>query len=98
MEVRAEAVGGDATAWRCSADADAVGRAGRRGSLAIVAVFGLGGASLFDVACISPTAEETLLVKEEIAQPVHEAASLGCGVPIRGVAEVEASEVVGGYL
>jgi hypothetical protein len=45
---------------------------------------------------ISPAAVEILLVKEEIAQPVQEAASLGCGVLIRGAAVVEGSAVLGG--
>lgn len=42
--------------------------------------------------------EETLFVNEEMAQPVHEAASLelGCGVLIRGADAFDASTAVGG--
>ena len=48
-----------------------------------------------ELGSISPAAVEILLVNEEIAQPAQEAASLGCGVLIRGVVAV-ASEVAGG--
>ena len=44
--------------------------------------------------CMSPLAVASLLVKEEIAQPVHPALSF-CGVPIRGTAPF-ADVVVGG--
>jgi len=45
---------------------------------------------------ISPAACEILLVKDEIAQPAHEAASVATGVPIRGADEEVAFSVVGG--
>lgn len=96
VEVRVDDIGGDATAWRWSADADAVA-AGRRVSLTTGIEAGRGaGASPLEVAWISPAADETLLVKEEIAQPVQEAASLDCGVLIRGVADIGVSAVGGG--
>lgn len=49
-----------------------------------------------DVDWISPTAVDTLLVKEEMAQPVHEAASLGWGVLIRGAPALVESVAAGG--
>ena len=46
--------------------------------------------------CISPDVAETLFVKDDIAHPVQEAASLGCGVPILGAGVADASVVLGG--
>lgn len=98
MEVRAEVAGGDATAclWRADADAvpgarlgsDVGAEAGREG---LATPFAFAGDDE-----ISPAADETLLVNEEIAQPAHEAASLGCGVLIRGVGVADVSVVGGG--
>ena len=45
---------------------------------------------------MSPTAADTLLVKEEMAHPVQDAASIGCGVLIRGVFVVDNSAALGG--
>ena len=96
--MRAEFAGGEITACRCSVDAEAVPWFGRRPSL--VNGTELGRADGFDVpfavGWISPTAAETLLVKEEIAQPVQDAASLGCGVLIRGAVALDASILGGG--
>ena len=95
MDVRAEVAGGEITAWRCRADAEAVLGA-LRDSVVRGADEGRAGLGVpFGLVDISPTAAETLLVKEEMAQPVQEAASLGCGVLIRGAA-VEASAALGG--
>ncbi len=79
MDVRVEAVGGEVTAWRWRAEADVVvgrrrgsamrGAEEERGALAEVPL----GAAVV----ISPWAAESLLVKEEMAHPAHEAASLG---------------------
>jgi len=95
--VRAEVAGGEMTAWRWSAEAEVVpGPGGLRGSVVKGAEDGRAGlAEPLGLVVISPTAEDTLFVKEEMAQPVQEAASLGCGVPIRG-ADVEASTAPGG--
>jgi len=97
--VRAEAAGGEETACRCSADAEAeaVPAAGRRTSFAVGAEFGRAAGTdvPFEAGCISPAAVETLLVNEEIAQPAQEATSFACGVLIRGVFAV-ASAVAGG--
>ena len=93
--MRADVAGGEMTAWRCRAEAEAV-PGGLRDSVVRGAEEGRAGLdAAFRSAVISPTAVETLLVKEEMAQPVQEAASLGCGVPIRGVA-VEDSTAFGG--
>jgi len=96
--VRAEVAGGEITAWRWSAEAEAVPGAFRgsavRGADADRA--GAGAGAPLALAVISPAVVEILLVKEEIAQPVQEAASLDCGVLIRGAPVVEASEVFGG--
>lgn len=83
------------TAWRCRADAEAV-PGSLRGSVVKGAEEGrVGLVGPLGLVVISPTAEETLLVKDEMAQPAHEAASVGCGVLIRGAA-VEASAAFGG--
>ena len=77
--MRVESAGGVATAWRCNEDAEAVPGDGFRTSLVRGAEFGrdVGAAALFELGWISPTTVETLLVNEEMAQPVQEAASLG---------------------
>jgi len=94
--VRAEVAGGEMTAWRCRAEAEAVPRA-FRGSAVRGAEEGRAGPGVpLALAVISPAAVEILLVKEEMAQPVQDAASLGCGVLIRGAPVVEASAVLGG--
>jgi hypothetical protein len=84
-----------ATACRCKAEAEAVPGV-RRGSVVDGAEEGRGGPLESDV--ISPAAAETLLVKEEMAQPAHDAASLalGWGVLMRGAAPADASVVLGG--
>ncbi len=97
--MRAEVGRGEMTAWRWRAEAEAV-PGGLRGSVLKGAEEGRAGLAEplgfgFGFVVISPTAEETLLVKEEMAQPVQDAASLGCGVPIRGAA-AEASTAPGG--
>lgn len=93
--MRAEVAGGEMTAWRCRADAEAV-PGGLRDSVVKGAEEGRAGLGVpLGLVVISPTAAETLLVKEEMAQPVQEAASLGCGVLIRGAA-VTASTAFGG--
>ena len=96
--MRVESAGGVATAWRCNTDAEAVPGAGLRTSLVKGAEFGrdVGAAVPFELGWISPAAAETLLVNEEMAQPVQEAASLGCGVLIRGVLEFDVSAALGG--
>lgn len=77
VDVRADVAGGEATACRWRADADAV-PGGRRGSVTGAEAGRDGFVAPFEAGDeISPAAAETLLVNEEIAQPVHEAASLG---------------------
>ena len=95
--MRVESAGGDATACRCSADADAVPGVGLRTSLVKGVELGriVGSAATIALGCISPTAAETLFVKDEMAHPVQEAASFGCGVLIRGVFELDVSAAVG---
>lgn len=95
VDVRAEVVGGEATAWRWRADADAV-PGGRRDSDVGAEEGRVGFAVALEAGEISPAAVETLLVKEEMAQPVHEAASLDWGVLIRGVGVADVSVVGGG--
>jgi len=77
-------------------DAEAVIGAGRRTSL-------VAGTELGRVTCvaalldwISPAVDETLFVNEEMAQPAHDAASLGWGVLMRGADAFDASTAVGG--
>lgn len=85
MDVRVETAGGVAIACRWRTDADAVLGARRRTSLVCGAEGGRGAVPLeMEFDWISPAAEETLFVNEEIAQPVQEAASLGWGVLMRG--------------
>jgi hypothetical protein len=50
----------------------------------------------FKVGWISPAAVDTLFVNDEMAHPVHEAGSLGCGVLIRGAAVVDAPAALRG--
>lgn len=93
VEVRVEAGGGDVMAWRWSADAEAEARTGTFNVL--VSNDGVGRARVLadgvaeDEGSMSPAAVEILLVNEEMAQPVQDAASLGWGVAIRGVVEFE---------
>ena len=96
--MRVDSAGGVATASRCKADAEAVPGAGLRTSLVKGVGLGrvVGAAAPFAFGWISPTAAETLFVKDEMAHPVQEAASLGCGVLIRGVFELDVSAAVGG--
>lgn len=77
--MRVERAGGVATACRCNVDAEAVPGADLRISFVRGAEFGreLGAAEPLELGWISPAAAETLLVNDEIAQPVQEAASLG---------------------
>lgn len=92
MDVRVESGGGgEVMVWRCRADAEAVARMGR------VAGFSRAeeGADGED-GSMSPAAVESLLVKLEIAQPAQEAASLACGVLMRGVVETERLGASGG--
>ena len=99
VEVRVEVAGGEATACRWRFDADAVIGAGRRISLVAGTELGRGAMGVVvPLDCISPAVEETLFVNEEMAQPVHEAASLefGCGVLIRGADAFDASTAVRG--
>ena len=88
--MRAEVMGGEATACRCNAEAEDVFGGGRRTSFVAGAEVGrvVGAEDPFVAACISPAAEEILLVKEDIAQPAHPLPSLGCGVLMRGVVVV----------
>lgn len=90
MEVRVEVGGGDVMAWRWRADAEAEARTGALTGL-ISNVEGGRARELAGEAegSMSPAAVEILLVNEEMAQPVHDAASLGWGVPMRGVVELE---------
>ena len=90
MEVRVEVGGGDVMAWRWRADAEAEARTGTL--TALVSSVGGGRARVLadeEDGSMSPAAVEILLVNEEMAQPVQDAASLGWGVPMRGVVEVE---------
>lgn len=91
--MRVEVAGGEATACRCSVEADAVMGAGRRISLVAGTELGRAAGVAVPLDWISPAADETLFVNDEIAQPVHDAASLGWGVLIRGADE---STVLGG--
>ena len=77
--MRVERAGGVATACLCSADAEAVPDAGLLISLVEGAEFEREARAVdpLELGWISPTAAETLLVNEEMAQPVQEAASLG---------------------
>lgn len=98
MDVRVEGAGGTATACLCNADAEAVPETGRRVSLAKGAEFrgdARDGAP-FEPGWISPAAAETLFVKEEMAQPAHDAVSLGWGVLICSVVEFDVSAALGG--
>src|SRR5690606_8142532 len=85
--------GGDATACRWSVDAEA--RPPLFGTVGLGEVAGLGVVVPF--AWISPAAVDSLLVKDDIAQPAHdeEAGSLACGVPIRGAGELSDAFVGG---
>ena len=97
--MRVERAGGVATTWRCTADAEAVPGAGFRAALVDSVEFGrdVGAAAApLELGWISPAAAGTLFVNDEIAQLVHEAASLGCGVLIRGVFEFVVSTALGG--
>ena len=58
---------GDVTAWRWRLDADAVDDDLISFKLGV----GRGVAGVSLAVCISPAAEESLLVKDEMAQPVH---------------------------
>ncbi len=77
--MRVERAVGVATACRCNADAEAVPGTGLRTSLVKGAELerDVGAGDTFELFWISPVAAETLLVNEEIAQPVQDAASLG---------------------
>lgn len=77
--MRVEVAGGEVTACRWRVDADAVTGFGRRVSFGVGMEFdrGFGGAVPLEDVWISPVAEATLLVNDDIAQPVQEAASLG---------------------
>lgn len=94
MEVRE----GEATAWRWRVDAEAVAVmvVGRRISLLAGCELGRILGVVVPLDWISPAVEETLLVKEEMAQPAQEAASLGWGVLMRGAVAFEESTAVGG--
>lgn len=96
--MRAEFAAGETTICRCNADAEAVPGFGRRGSLVNRRELGRadGFGVPFAVGWMSPVAAETLLVKEEMAQPVQEAASLGCGVLMRGAPALDVSTALGG--
>ncbi len=76
MDVRVEVMDGEATAWRWRTDADDV-PGGRRGSDVGAEEARVGFVPPLEAGDISPAAVDTLLVKDEMAQPVHEAASLG---------------------
>ena len=89
--MRVERGGGEVMVWRWRADAEAVERIGR------VAGFSTAGdGAAVEDGSMSPAAVESLLVKLEIAQPAQEAASLGCGAPMRGVVESERLGASGG--
>lgn len=87
--MRVDVGGGDVIAWRWSADAEADARTGTL--TALVSSVGGGSARVLadEEGSMSPAAVEILLVNEEMAQPVQDAASLGWGVPMRGVVELE---------
>lgn len=96
VDVRAEVAGGEATACRWRADADAVPGSLLGSDVGAEAVCGVFVAPFETDDVISPAAAETLLVNDEMAQPVHEAASLGCGVLMRGVGVADVSVAGGG--
>lgn len=75
--MRVEAGGGDVMACRWRADAEAEARTGTL--TALVSSVGGGRARVLadEEGSMSPAAVEILLVNEEMAQPVHDAASLG---------------------
>lgn len=88
-----EAGGGDLTACRCSEEADEVGFLVPGPGPGDGAGRGVAVPDAVPLVCISPAAEDILFVKEEMAQPVHEEPSLGCGVLMRGALPVS---VLGG--
>ncbi len=96
MDVRAEVAGGEMTAWRWRTDAEAVPGSFRGSAVRGTDEGRAGPVTPLALVVISPEAVEILLVKEEMAQPVQEAASLGCGVLILGAAVVDTSIVLGG--
>ncbi len=80
--------GGDMSAWRARVEADDIGAPGRLAVDAEVTgrddPFAAAAADEDEDDWISPAAAESLLVKEEMAQPAHDAAcSLGWGVLMR---------------
>ena len=83
------------TACLCKADAEAVPGV-RFASLPRGADDDLVVGGVMEAACISPAAVDILFVNDEIAHPAQEAASLDCGVLIRGAVLPELSEAVGG--
>ena len=94
--MRLDAGGGEVMACLCRADADAVVPGVLRGSVGGGREEGRGGwEEPLALDWISPAAVESVLVNEEIAQPVQEAASLGWGVLIRGAEPADASAMVG---
>lgn len=80
-------------AWRWRADAEAEARTGALTGLVSSVEGGrarvLAEAATEEEGSMSPAAVDILFVNEEMAQPVHDAASLGWGVPMRGVVELE---------
>lgn len=82
---RDDSGGGEVTAWRWRFDADAVGALFASGPGDAVRA-GVLAPDPFAAVCMSPAAEDSLFVNDEIAHPVQPEDSLACGVAIRGAA------------
>lgn len=86
------------TACLCKEDVDALAGFVCFCSSTIGVELGLASGTVipFAAGCISPTAVDTLLVNDEMAHPVQDAASLGCVVFILAEEEVVESAALGG--